>query len=57
MKASIDILNNKTNVEVANPFRVSMMEVLENDKKRMQWLLMLKIVQLSWMTRQVEKMQ
>lgn len=37
VKASIDILNNKIGVEVANPFRVSMMEVLENDKKRMQW--------------------
>lgn len=40
IKAAIEILNYTEGVEVASPFWVNAMEVLENDTKRMQWLKM-----------------
>lgn len=55
MKTAIDILKQTEQVEVARPFWVSAMEVLENDAKRTQWLHMPKAVRLSWMTKQVDR--
>lgn len=43
-------------VEEASPYWVNAVEVLENDAKRMQWLLMQEAAHLSWMNRQIDKM-
>lgn len=56
MKTAIEILNQTEGVEVASPVWVSVMEVLENDTKRIQWLHMLEAACLTWITKQVGKM-
>lgn len=37
-KVAIDILNHSKGVQVASLFSVSVIEVLENGERRMQWL-------------------
>lgn len=56
MKVAIEILNHTEGVEVAIPFRVKAMQVLENDAKRTHWLQMPEAACLPLMTRQVDKL-
>lgn len=55
-KVALDILKNTECVEVASPFWVNSIEVLENDTKHMLWLQMVEAARLSWMIEQVDKM-
>lgn len=41
VKIAVKILNQAKDVEMASPFWVSVMEVLENDMNRTQWLYMI----------------
>lgn len=54
IKAAVDILINTKGVEVASPFRINAIEVLETDRKGMLWLTMLEAARLTWMLKQVE---
>lgn len=57
MNVMIDILNKAEGIQVATPFLVSTMEVLEYDSKYMQWLQMPEVGPLPWMSRRIDKMK